>query len=150
MGAKNKYICPRTHAEATEKGCVECVCKKLYGGDDCAVIRILNEREKAKDAPKEDLGPYAVSPLRRRIGCAGIVISFLVLFLLGCFDLMLGSQFWQGVGVIAFIAFPISIYIAFPLFSEMVWVVGKGITIGNSQAKALSNLADLDKILKKD
>ena len=150
MAAKNKYICPRTHTEATEKGCVECVRKKLYGGDDCAVIRILKEREKAKDAPKEDLGPYAVSPLRRRIGCTGIAISLLVLFLLVCFDPMHGSQFWQGVGAIAFIMLPTSIYIANPLLAELLGALGSGITVANSKAKALSNLADLDKMLKKD
>ncbi len=157
MAAKNKYICPRMHAEATATGCAECVLNKLYAGDDCAVIRVLKEREAAKNAPKsdpapkeEDNNPYAVSPRRRRIGCVGIVISTAVFLAAIWSGHMEKSEFWRCVCTIAFIMWPISFYIAFPLLSELVWVVGKGITLGNSQAKALSNLADLDKMLKKD
>ncbi len=161
MDTKIDFRCPRTGAIATVEGCVECYVKRLPGSDRCVVTRLFQDRKPLsalsrrernpapKEEPKVDKGPYEVSDTRRAIGCIGIVISTAVILAAIWSGHMEKSEFWRCVCTIAFIMCPISIYIAFPLFSEMVWVVGKGITLGNSQAKALSNLADLDKMLKK-
>lgn len=65
-------------------------------------------------------------------------------------DPLKAGNFWKGLGTIAFIMLPVSIYIAFPLFAMLAGTVTSGIIEGHTEAKALNNLANLDKLLKKD